>query len=97
MEGVFIGSGPGFRPGAVLSDGADLLDIAPTLLQMLGVPVPSDMDGHVLTDILDPALRGPSSPSPDEPAGLPTEPVAVAYTEEEDAAIQQRLADLGYL
>ena len=27
---------------------ADLLDIAPTVLHLLGVPVPADMDGHVL-------------------------------------------------
>ena len=56
------------------------------------------MDGRVLTEMLDPALAPPPAPADGRP---PTprveEPVPVAYTEEEDAAIQQRLADLGYL
>ena len=96
MEGVLIAAGPPFRPGAT-PRGGDLLDIAPTVLHLLGVPVPDDMDGRVLTEILDPAFA---------PAAAQAEPAAVAvgrgadrvaYTEEEDAAIQQRLADLGYL
>ena len=55
MEGVLIASGPAFRAGAA-PEGATLLDIAPTVLHLLGVPVPADMDGRVLTEILDPAL-----------------------------------------
>lgn len=99
IEGVFIASGPAFRAGAK-PEGADLLDIAPTVLHLLGVSVPSDMDGRVLTEVLDPSLA-PSAGSPPTPSSesAPTEgnPVGVAYTDEEDAAIQQRLADLGYL
>ena len=95
MEGMFIGAGPAFRTGATLDGDADLMDIAPTVLHLLGVPVPADMDGRVLSEILGPEL----APAPvTEPATVViTEPVPVAYTEEEDAAIQQRLADLGYL
>lgn len=96
MEGMIVASGPPFRTGAA-PQGATLLDIAPTVLHLLGVPIPSDMDGRVLTEILEPALA-PSHPpvSPTAPTGNGS-PVPVAYTEEEDAAIQQRLADLGYL
>jgi predicted AlkP superfamily phosphohydrolase/phosphomutase len=100
MEGVFVAAGPAFRPGTSPGAGADLTDIAPTVLHLLGVPVPGDMDGRILTEVLDPAFV----PEPETPAAPPAgeyaaveEPVAVAYTEEEDAAIQQRLADLGYL
>ena len=95
MEGIFIGSGPGFRTGAK-PEGADLLDIAPTVLHLLGVPVPNDMDGRVLSEILDPSLVAPQDQSA---GGSPTNgdgPSGDAYTEEEDEAIQQRLADLGY-
>ena len=42
-------------PGPTPRD-AELLDIAPTVLHLLGVPVPDDMDGRVLTEFLDPAL-----------------------------------------
>ena len=98
MEGVLIASGPAFSAGSE-PKGATLLDIAPTVLRLLGVPVPPDMDGRVLTEILDPSVvpvpageMSSSSPSPSE-----GEAVGVAYSEEEDEAIQQRLADLGYL
>ncbi len=96
MEGIFIGSGPAFRKGSK-PEGADLLDITPTVLQILGVPIPEDIDGRVLTEVLDASVMGaitqdslPLTPQVEEPVG-------VGYTEEEDEAIQQRLADLGYL
>lgn len=97
MEGVFIGSGPAFRAGAKLGDDASLLDIAPTILHLLGVPIPADMDGHARTEVLDLAAAPPPLMT-NAPAATP-QPVAVdsGYSEEEDAAIQQRLADLGYL
>lgn len=96
MEGIFVGSGPSFRKGATLGERANLMDIAPTILRLLGVPVPEDMDGRVLGEVIEGTAPSPSAgPVPDE---IP--PVATTqsgYTEEEDAAIQQRLADLGYL
>jgi predicted AlkP superfamily phosphohydrolase/phosphomutase len=100
MEGLFIADGPAFVPGSKLSN-ANLLDIAPTVLHLLGVPVPADMDGRVLSEILNPAHVPDAASSVDEPlpsSGPPNgDSVPGAYTEEEDAAIQQRLADLGYL
>ena len=97
MEGIFIASGPPFRAGAT-PEGATLLDIAPTVLHLLGVPVPGDMDGRVLTEILDPAfVPGRPEPRPGRPRHPARLRSPVAYTEEEDADIQQRLADLGYL
>ncbi len=94
MEGVLIAHGPAFKTGAS-PKGADLLDIAPTILHLLGVPIPADMDGRVLTELLDPeCVTSVATEAFDKTSG---EAVAVAYTEEEDAAIQQRLADLGYL
>jgi predicted AlkP superfamily phosphohydrolase/phosphomutase len=104
LEGVFIGSGPAFRPGATVPAAADLMDIAPTVLHLLGVPVPDDMDGRVLAELLDPSVAPASLSSSQEPTPAPVPAFAPApaaeleaYTEEEDAAIQQRLADLGYL
>ncbi len=96
MEGVLIASGAGVRPGSSLGS-ANLLDIAPTILHLLGVPVPSDMDGRYLAEIFDPAVV-PTTVEGDDQGGGSSAPESVAaYTEEEDEAIQQRLADLGYL
>jgi predicted AlkP superfamily phosphohydrolase/phosphomutase len=122
MEGILIAEGPAFRPGASLRD-ADLLDIAPTVLALLGVPVPADMDGRVLMELLDPAnspiglMSNPSqllgAQQPPALAGLLTRgqtdaegngipffaelPESTCYSDADDADIQQRLADLGYL
>ncbi|MEO6810380.1 MAG: alkaline phosphatase family protein [Isosphaeraceae bacterium] len=97
LDGVLIATGPPFRPGAH-PEAASLLDIAPTVLHLLGVPVPSDMDGRVLSELLDPSFQPPSADESSPPAPpIDSDAVPVAYSEEEDAAIQQRLADLGYL
>ena len=39
-------------PGRVVQ-GASVLDIAPTILYLMGLPVARDMEGRVLTEILD--------------------------------------------
>ncbi|MDE2506735.1 MAG: phosphodiesterase, partial [Planctomycetota bacterium] len=75
-------------------------DLAPTILRLMGIPVPADMDGRVLHELLDPAVIAVPAADVAPPASTPHSamPLAgVAYTDEEDAAIQQRLADLGYL
>jgi predicted AlkP superfamily phosphohydrolase/phosphomutase len=50
-EGIFIASGPAFRPG-VKADDVAILDLAPTILHLMGVPVPDEMDGQVLSQTL---------------------------------------------
>lgn len=51
-DGVLALYGEGIRPGALLT-GARLVDLAPTLLYALGVPVARDLDGQVLTAAFD--------------------------------------------
>ncbi|MBX6315872.1 MAG: alkaline phosphatase family protein, partial [Isosphaeraceae bacterium] len=60
LEGIFVAAGPPFRAGA-RPDGATLLDIAPTILHLLGVPLPDDLDGRILGEVLDPAFRPPAA------------------------------------
>lgn len=52
--GLLLAYGAGIRPGAVL-EGASVLDVAPTLLYLLGLPVARDMEGRVLTEMLETA------------------------------------------
>jgi predicted AlkP superfamily phosphohydrolase/phosphomutase len=52
-DGVLLVAGEGIRPGAV-PPRASVLDVAPTLLYLLGLPVARDMEGRVLTEILEP-------------------------------------------
>jgi predicted AlkP superfamily phosphohydrolase/phosphomutase len=50
--GFLLALGAGIRPGAV-AKGASLLDVAPTVLYLMGLPVARDMEGRVLTEMLD--------------------------------------------
>lgn len=52
--GVLILSGPGVRRGERLAQ-ASVLDMAPTLLHLAGLPVSAEMTGRVLTAALTPA------------------------------------------
>jgi len=51
--GVFILSGPGVRRNHELR-GASLIDITPSILALLGLPVGDDMPGRVLSELLSP-------------------------------------------
>ncbi len=51
-DGVVFAVGDGIRRGALLQRGS-ILDIAPTLLYVMGLPLARDMDGRVWTEILE--------------------------------------------
>jgi len=51
-EGVLMVVGPGIRKGYKIR-GARIMDLAPTILHTMGIPVPSDMDGRVLEEIFE--------------------------------------------
>jgi predicted AlkP superfamily phosphohydrolase/phosphomutase len=50
--GFIMAVGDGIRPGVVV-EGASVLDVAPTILYLSGLPVARDMEGRVLTEMLD--------------------------------------------
>jgi hypothetical protein len=53
--GLILAYGDAIRPGTRLT-GASVLDVAPTLLYLFGLPVARDMEGRVLTEMLEPAF-----------------------------------------
>ena len=96
-EGILIAHGEGVAgPGEI--EGARLVDLAPTMLHLLGQAVPEDMEGRVLTELLDPALlasrpvRYSARETAEEGRARPH-----AYTPEEAEEVEKRLRDLGYL
>ncbi len=96
-SGIMIMSGPAVRLGEKLAEPPSVLDIAPTLLHTLGLPIGEDMDGRVLTEALMPAwldrhpIRTTPSYGRDEPGD------AATPSDDEVAAIEERLRALGYL
>jgi predicted AlkP superfamily phosphohydrolase/phosphomutase len=58
-DAIFVACGPSFQSGdGVLSEPSStlknprIIDLAPTLLKLMDIPVPADMDGRVLDEIL---------------------------------------------
>ena len=97
--GTCIARGDSFPHRGQRRDDARLIDVAPTALSLMGVPVPGDMDGAVLTGWLPDGFHyetGPPSPErPTTPTG--PKPPHPEMTEEEMAQVTERLRDLGYV
>jgi predicted AlkP superfamily phosphohydrolase/phosphomutase len=70
----------------------DLIDIAPTILHILGLPVPNDMDGRVLEEML-----SLDAPVRYEEVDNSVARVGPSYGQAESDIVVQRLKGLGYL
>jgi arylsulfatase A-like enzyme len=99
LEGVLIISGGPVRHGATPVN-ARIIDIAPTVLHLMGVPIPSDMDGRVLSEVFDEDFVE-SNPieweetETDAESEVPDD--LQAFTEQESELIARRLQALGYI
>jgi predicted AlkP superfamily phosphohydrolase/phosphomutase len=51
MNGVFLAYGNNVEPGVVVK-GAGLVDLAPTILYLMSAPVPEQMDGRILDEVV---------------------------------------------
>lgn len=95
-NGIFIASGPQFKKGSTIEN-ASVMDITPTILYIMGVPISKDIDGKILTDAIDNDFAAQNLPSfidsDDDETGKDSD----IYTKEDNNQIAQRLKDLGYL
>ncbi len=66
--GIFCMKGPGIKKDERIY-GATLLDVAPTVLTLFGLPVGEDMDGHVLAQAFENAPEVERIPSWEDEAG----------------------------
>jgi arylsulfatase A-like enzyme len=95
-EGILIMHGPGIRTGHYIAK-ANLADVAPTLLYLVGLPVPDDMDGRVLEPAFEDSYLDQHQVTFQRMAADAGHAERRDYNAEEDAQVQQRLRDLGYL
>ncbi len=92
-HGIFIACGPAVPRGQRV-EGARIIDLAPTILHLMGVPVPDDMDGRVIEATFTPDLaRRPVV----HQAVNPLEYTPADFSPEEQAEVEERLRALGYL
>jgi predicted AlkP superfamily phosphohydrolase/phosphomutase len=93
LHGVLFAKGPKIRPG-LRFDQARLLDMAPTILALLGLPVPDDMDGKVLSDLFSESSDWSYTAGRGDVAAVAN---GNGYSEEESEMVEERLKNLGYL
>jgi predicted AlkP superfamily phosphohydrolase/phosphomutase/tetratricopeptide (TPR) repeat protein len=97
-QGIFVLHGPGIRADERI-EGATLLDIAPTVLTLLGLPVGDDVEGKVLVNAFKESPEVARIPSWEAVSGDDGRLVP-APEDENPAAAQaalQQLIELGYV
>jgi predicted AlkP superfamily phosphohydrolase/phosphomutase len=94
-EGLIVLSGPAVAAGAPV--GGELVDVAPTMLYLLGEAVPADLEGRILMEALRPELLDERPPAYDDEVPAEFAPERAELEVEGAAEVERRLRGLGYL
>ncbi len=95
--GIIVVSGPGIKRDERIY-GSVLLDVAPTILRLFGLPVGADMDGRVLVQAFDQPVIVEVISSWEQAEGkCGMHPPERRLEASESAAILQQMVDLGYI
>jgi predicted AlkP superfamily phosphohydrolase/phosphomutase len=96
MDGVFIAAGPAIKAGGLRVEGSRLWDISPTVMAVLGVPLPADLDGRVLQSVLDAGALQEVQYSAKTVAEF-CQGQSAGFSAEEEEVVARRLKGLGYV
>lgn len=96
MEGVILLYGKNIKKGKAI-EGANIVDIAPTALHLLGLAVPNDMDGRVLVEAIEEDALALNPVMVERAVQGERTETESPYSKEDEEKIRQRLKDLGYL
>ena len=96
-KGVVIMTGEGIRQGNLA--GASTTDIAPTILHLMGIGVPAEMDGHILTQAFNEGYlsSNPLKAGVEETPPGKEEKKEYALSDDEEKIIEKNLRSLGYI
>jgi predicted AlkP superfamily phosphohydrolase/phosphomutase len=95
LQGIIGLYGRGVKRGGKIAS-AGLVDVLPTLLRLLDVPIAQDLEGRILADALDAGFlesRPAASVATYGPLGRPSEPAESDL----DRNVLERLRSLGYI
>ncbi len=97
LDGVLVGRGPGLRHGRL--EGLRLLDLFPSITQLLGLPTPPGLDGQASAGLLQGAPLPLVAAAPDGTNGAnhAARPSARQRSKAEEEELRARLKGLGYL
>ncbi len=92
LDGVCMAYGKMIKPSRMNNQ---IYDVFPTVLHLMGVPLPPDLDGKVLTDIFYQSFDTSTVETAVE--STDTMPCDGELSEEDKKILEQRLKNLGYL
>ncbi len=99
-DGIFAALGPSFRAGQRIET-ARIVDVTPTILCAMGLPVPANLDGRILTEAFRPEVMAETAAPVGGAVPTTTAPITTVhddgYSAAEAAEIEDRLRGLGYL
>lgn len=97
LDGLLLLWGPGIRRG-VQVERAAIVDVAPTVLALLGVPIPTGMDGRVLSAALEDSLLAALDIRYDQAQeGLSAHRPPPDMSQEDEELLRHHLRGLGYV
>lgn len=100
LDGIILAQGPEIEKGKRINN-ATIYDIVPTILHILDVPIPQDIDGRVLTEIFQKGSdlkRARRRPLADKKKQNEETQIEREYRSQEEQEIAvERLKELGYL
>lgn len=93
-EGIFMACGPGLSTGK-LSEKANIIDVAPTVVYTLGEKIPSDIEGKVIRSAFSTERLKNAPEYTEREVYKGTEAMGLSSAEQE--SMRSKLRDLGYL
>ena len=96
MDGVLIIAGEMLKKGVDLSQ-SSIEDIFPTILYIMGIPVPDDLDGRVLTEAFKKSYVEEHPVLYETASGIELNKESFSYSDKDNDLIRKRLRSLGYI
>jgi predicted AlkP superfamily phosphohydrolase/phosphomutase len=102
LEGILFLHGPAVRAGFDQSalapgDAPSVMDVTPTLLYAMGLPVQQNMDGRALVELYDPAYVAEHPVAFDQIPERDDSAAGYDYSDDELGSVEAELKSLGYL
>ena len=76
---------------------AAITDLAPTILHILGIAIPLNMDGRVISEAFEEAYMKENPPKYVDEHDDEGSEGQISYSDQERGAIEERLRGLGYI
>ena len=96
VKGIFIADGQVIK-NHVSVGGARIIDLAPTILYLLDVSIPEDMDGRVVEEIIEDDFRAFQTIQIGYRGHICSDIKHAGYGKEEEEYIRDKLKGLGYI